>query len=140
MAIDLSVTPGELEYQATQCFIGKAYKVFLAYRGATALGVGSTVGQWEAVEVAAANGYEAQEGTIVAGAYSSARTRYELERSVPASLAPARASPTTPWWWRFRAAPTPIRCGCMQSRSRCSPDLRQGSRSSWRRTTDEPAG
>lgn len=78
MAIDLSVTPGELEYQATQCFVGKTYKVFLAYRGASALGVGSTVGQWEAVEVAAANGYEAQEGTIAAGAYSSERTRYEL--------------------------------------------------------------
>lgn len=78
MAIDLTVTPGELEFQATQCFVGKAYKVFLAYRGVAALSAGSTVGQWEAAELPAANGYEAAEGTVTAGAYSSARTRYEL--------------------------------------------------------------
>mgnify|MGYP007069470781 CR=1 FL=1 len=72
------VTPGELERQAQLAFIGRPWRMFLAYRQDTGLNETSTVVAWEAEAVAIANGYEQATGTIQEGSYKPAKAGYEL--------------------------------------------------------------
>lgn len=78
MALTIQITPKELERQAALAFEGKAYKVFLAYDPNATLTTASTTAQWEAKELAAANGYATVTGTLAAGSYNSSLGRYEL--------------------------------------------------------------
>lgn len=70
------ITQGELEYQAGLCYVGVAYKVFLATTGSLTLT--STLTAWEAAELTATNGYSAVTGTISAGAWNSTANRFEM--------------------------------------------------------------
>lgn len=78
MALTIAITPKELERQAALAFESKAYKVFLAYDPNSTLGLGSTTAEWEAKQIAAANGYAAVTGTLAAGSYNASLGRYEL--------------------------------------------------------------
>lgn len=75
--MDLPITPGELARQMAQCLEGRAYKVFLALNPG-GLGLSSTVAQWEAAELAAANGYAPFTGTFGVGAWNAGTLQYEL--------------------------------------------------------------
>ena len=68
------VTQGELAYQAGIVLTG-TYKIFLATKGA--LTIASTLAQWEAAELAIANGYTAVTGTVSAAVYNSSTGRYD---------------------------------------------------------------
>lgn len=78
MALTVSITPKELERQAELAFEGKSYKVFLAYEPNGTLSTASTTTAWEAVELAATNGYAAVTGTVGAGSYNTSLGRFEL--------------------------------------------------------------
>ena len=75
MAVSVSIASKELERQAKLVFESKAYKVFLAVKGA--LTVDSTRADWELAEVSG-NGYAAVTGTIAAGSYNTGQARYEM--------------------------------------------------------------
>ena len=66
-------TQGELEFQSGQLLNGQSYKVFLA--NSDTLTIASTIAEWEAVELAAVNGYAAATGTIGTGVYNSGTLR-----------------------------------------------------------------
>jgi len=68
------VTQGELAYEAGIVLTG-AYKVFAAARGV--LTEASTLAQWEAVEIPAANGYAPITGTLGAAVLNLSNGRYE---------------------------------------------------------------
>jgi hypothetical protein len=70
MSLTLTITPKELERQAALAFEGKAYTVFLCSDPTASLGASSTVAQWQALELAEENGYEAVTGTIGSGTYN----------------------------------------------------------------------
>jgi hypothetical protein len=69
------ITQGELEFQHGLLLNGQSYKVFLATKGS--LTIASTVAQWEAVELAAAGGYQAVTGSIAAGTFNATTGRVE---------------------------------------------------------------
>lgn len=75
MAITTTISAKELQRQAALVFQGKAYKLFLATKGA--LTSESTAALWEAAEVSG-GGYAAVTGTIGTGSYNSGTGRYEL--------------------------------------------------------------
>lgn len=70
------ITKGELEYQASQVFAGKTFKVFLANTGV--LTSESTISQWEQNELASAYGYSAVTGTVGSGAFNNTTLRFEM--------------------------------------------------------------
>lgn len=76
--LTLTVTPKELERQAVAAFQGKPWKVFLALRQDTGLGVTSTIAAWNAEKLSFTNGYNDVTGTIGTGSYNSGTTAYEL--------------------------------------------------------------
>lgn len=78
MSLSITVTPKELERQAELCFVGKAYKVFLATDPEGAKGINSTISEWEEVELSQINGYQPVVGTIGNGLYNSAAERFDL--------------------------------------------------------------
>lgn len=78
MSITAVITPKELERQATAAFVGKPWRVFLALRQDTGLGITSTIAAWTAEKVPATNGYADATGTIAAGAYNATTAAYEL--------------------------------------------------------------
>jgi hypothetical protein len=69
------VTQGELAYEAGIALTG-AYKVFAAARGN--LTEASTLAQWEAVEIAATNGYAPITGTLGAATLNLSNGRFEV--------------------------------------------------------------
>jgi hypothetical protein len=77
MAITLTISQKELERQAGLCFEGKTYEIFLATNSGL-LTASSTYAEWQAVEVATANGYAPVSGSVGVGSWSSANLRYEL--------------------------------------------------------------
>lgn len=78
MALTVTVSPKELERQVDLAFTGKPYKVFLAYDPNGTLTAASTAAAWEALELAASNGYLAVSGTVGTGSYNSTAGRFEL--------------------------------------------------------------
>jgi hypothetical protein len=78
MTLNATITPKELERQATEAFIGKSWRVFLALRQGTGLSVTSTSAAWTAEKVPTANGYTDATGTIAAGTYNTTTAAYEL--------------------------------------------------------------
>lgn len=78
MSLTLTITPKELERQAALAFEGKGYAVRLCSDPTLSLDQGSTVAEWEALELASTNGYAAATGTIGVGSYNSTAGAYEL--------------------------------------------------------------
>ena len=76
--LTLTVTPKELERQAAAVFQAKPWRVFLALRQDTGLGVGSSISAWTAEKLATANGYADVTGTIGTGSYNNGTASYEL--------------------------------------------------------------
>lgn len=76
--LTLTVTPKELERQAAAVFHAKPYRVFLALRQDTGLGVGSTSAAWAAEKLATANGYADVTGTLASGTYNTNTAAFEL--------------------------------------------------------------
>lgn len=74
----LTVTPKELERQAVAAFQGKAWRVFLALRQGTSLGLTSTIAAWTAEKVPTANGYADVTGTVGTGTYNNSTAAFEL--------------------------------------------------------------
>ena len=77
MAVTLSVSRYELQRQAAWAFEGKDYEIFLATNSGS-LTADSTYTDWQAVEVASANGYAPITGTLGTGAWDTGDARYEL--------------------------------------------------------------
>lgn len=77
MAITSTISQYELQRQAGLVFEGKDYEVFLATNDGT-LTANSTYADWQAEEVASANGYAPVTGTIGTGSWSTGNERYEL--------------------------------------------------------------
>lgn len=67
--MNVSATPGELEYLYAQTLLGKAYKIFAA--SSDTLTINSTLSDWEAAELPSVNGYLAATGTIGSGTYDA---------------------------------------------------------------------
>lgn len=78
MALTVSITPKELERQAAACFEGKPYSVFLVSDPTETLGNTNTVLEWEALELAEADGYARATGTIGTGSYNTSLGFYQL--------------------------------------------------------------
>jgi hypothetical protein len=76
--MDVLISPDALGKQAQLTYEGKAYKLLLAYRSGTVLTQASLMSAWNAVKLAAGNGYEEVTGTIGTGAWNSGNARYEL--------------------------------------------------------------
>lgn len=76
--LTLTVTPKELERQAAAVFHAKPWRVFLALRQDTGLGVTSSISAWTAEKLASANGYADVTGTIGTGNYNSGTASFEL--------------------------------------------------------------
>ena len=76
--LTLTVTPKELERQAAAVFHAKPYRVFLALRQDTGLGVGSTSAAWAAEKLATSNGYADVTGTLASGTYNTNTAAFEL--------------------------------------------------------------
>lgn len=76
--LTFTVTPKELERQAAAVFHAKPYRVFLALRQDTGLGVGSTSAAWAAEKLTASNGYADVTGTLASGTYNTNTAAFEL--------------------------------------------------------------
>jgi hypothetical protein len=79
MTLTVTITPGELERQASLIYQGKSFEVFLVSNSTqpTPLDATSTYAEWKAIEVAG-NGYVTASGTVGFGAYNQTSTRFEV--------------------------------------------------------------
>jgi hypothetical protein len=80
MTLSLSVSTKELERQATLCFEGLAYKVFLV-QNTSSLTAEDTAALWEADELTSPS-YSAVTGTIAAGSYHVGNARFQMPQIV----------------------------------------------------------
>jgi hypothetical protein len=85
--MDVLVSPDALAKQAQLTYEGKTFRMLLALRGGTVLTQASLMSAWNAVKLAAGNGYAEVTGTIGTGTFNSGNARYEL---------PAFTMPLTP--------------------------------------------
>jgi hypothetical protein len=76
--MNVLISPDALGKQAQLAYEGKAYKMLLAYRNGTVLTQASLMTAWNAVKLAAGNGYAEVTGTIGTGSFNSGNARYEL--------------------------------------------------------------
>ena len=76
--MDVLISPDALGKQAQLTYEGKTYRMFLALRGGTVLTQASLISAWNAVKLAAENGYAELTGTIGTGSFNSGNARYEL--------------------------------------------------------------
>ena len=76
--MDVLISPDALGKQAQLTYEGKVYRMFLASRGGTVLTQASLISAWNAVKLAAENGYAELTGTIGTGSFNSGNARYEL--------------------------------------------------------------
>lgn len=76
--MDVLISPDALGKQAQLTYEGKTYRMFLASRGGTVLTQASLISAWNAVKLAAGNGYAELTGTIGTGSFNSGNARYEL--------------------------------------------------------------
>jgi hypothetical protein len=76
--MDVLISPDALAKQAQLTYEGKSYKMLLAYRNGVVLTQASLMSAWNAVKLAAGNGYADVTGTIGTGAWNSGNARYEL--------------------------------------------------------------
>jgi len=76
--MNVLISPDALGKQAQLAYEGKAYKMLLAYRNGTVLTQASLMSAWNAVKLAAGNGYAEVTGTIGTGSFNSGNARYEL--------------------------------------------------------------
>lgn len=80
MTLSLSISTKELERQATLCFEGLAYKIFLV-QNTNSLTAEDTAALWEADELTS-TGYVAVTGTIGAGTYHVGNARFQMPQLV----------------------------------------------------------
>jgi hypothetical protein len=73
--MSFAVTPKEAEYQALQNLVGRTFKIYLS--NSSTLTIDSTNTQWQATELATANGYAAVTGQIAPGAFNATLKQYE---------------------------------------------------------------
>jgi hypothetical protein len=76
--MEVLVSPDALAKQAQLTYEGKAYKMLLAYRNGVVLTQASLMSAWNAVKLAAGNGYAEVTGTIGTGSFNTGNARYEL--------------------------------------------------------------
>jgi hypothetical protein len=76
--MDVLISPDALAKQAQLTYESKSYKMLLAYRNGVVLTQASLMSAWNAVKLAAGNGYAEVTGTIGTGAWNSGNARYEL--------------------------------------------------------------
>jgi hypothetical protein len=76
--MDVLISPDALGKQAQLAYEGKSYKMLLAYRNGEVLTQASLMTAWNAVKLAAGNGYAEVTGTIGTGSFNSGNARYEL--------------------------------------------------------------
>jgi hypothetical protein len=76
--MNVLISPDALAKQAQLTYEGKSYKMLLAYRNGVVLTQASLMSAWNAVKLAAGNGYAEVTGTIGTGAWNSGNARYEL--------------------------------------------------------------
>jgi hypothetical protein len=76
--MNVLISPDALGKQAQLAYEGKAYKMLLAYRNGEVLTQASLMTAWNAVKLAAGNGYAEVTGTIGTGSFNSGNARYEL--------------------------------------------------------------
>jgi hypothetical protein len=76
--MNVLISPDALGKQAQLAYEGKAYKMLLAHRNGTVLTQASLMTAWNAVKLAAGNGYAEVTGTIGTGSFNSGNARYEL--------------------------------------------------------------
>jgi hypothetical protein len=76
--MEVLISPDALAKQAQLTYVGKGYRMFLAYRNGAALDQNSLITAWDAVKLGGGNGYTEKTGTIGAGSWNSGNARYEL--------------------------------------------------------------
>ena len=76
--MNVLISPDALGTQMQLAYEGKAYKMLLAYRNGEVLTQASLMTAWNAVKLAAGNGYAEVTGTIGTGSFNSGNARYEL--------------------------------------------------------------
>lgn len=78
MGLTITITPKELERQASLAFVGKPFKVFLVNDPEFTLTDTSTLAECEALELPQSAGYLPVTGTIADGMYDDVAGEYRL--------------------------------------------------------------
>ena len=86
--MEVLISPDALARQAALTYEGKTFRMFLALRGGTVLTQASLISAWNAVKLAAGNGYADVTGTIGTGSFNSGNARYELPAFATMPLTP----------------------------------------------------
>ena len=86
--MDVLISPDALATQAQLTYEGRTFRMFLALRDGTVLTQASLISAWNAVKLAAGNGYADVTGTNGTGTFNSGNARYELPAFATMPLTP----------------------------------------------------